>query len=78
MIMSDAEKRQIFLDLYSEVFDEDDNIRVCTRKITSKLISFANKNFCDEGLAIFGSDYTGMMNTQELHALHKKLIEQNV
>lgn len=78
MLLTKAEKNQTFLDLYEEVFDDDDNVRVCTRRITSKLIAFANKNFCDESASPYGSDYTGVMNVSALRDLHTRVLTEMI
>jgi hypothetical protein len=70
MLAKEDERYKTFLDLYEEVFECDGTVKVCTRKMTSKLIAYANKNFGAEGKAEFGNDYTGMMDIDALNHLY--------
>jgi len=60
-----------FLNQYLNVFDSTDNIKLCGREETKKLINYAYK--IDKGLD-YGNVSTGMMNVKNLIKLRDELV----
>ena len=58
------------LEQYSKVFDQDGNVKACTREECIKLIEMLEKKFPNEE---FGNDKTGFMDTEHINALIKTI-----
>lgn len=59
-----------FLSVYHKVFDENENIKPCGRRVTSKLIGLAQQLEAD---TYFGNTETGYMHVESIHRLKKSL-----
>lgn len=68
--MQNNDLKQEFLSIYSEVFDENNNIKFCGRVKTTKLINIAAKINKDID---FGNVHTGIMNVDNIKNLYNEI-----
>lgn len=62
-------------ELYDRVFDSEENIKVCGRATTSKLITASKYMDIERNYPDFGDELTGLMNISNITSLHKKLVK---
>lgn len=71
--------KELFLEKYNEVFDEDDNIKCCGRNKCIELIEAAqdflrSDNCIGIPLENLGSTQTGVLNKNNIFALHDYIV----
>ena len=59
-----------FLLLFSEAFDKNGEVKLCGREVCQELILLANQI---EPNIEHGNPHTGMMDTDAIKSLHKKI-----
>lgn len=64
--------KSAFISVYKRVFDQDNNIRVCGREVTSRLIGYADE--LEPGIS-HGDTKTGFINQQAMIDLYTKIIK---
>lgn len=61
-------------ELYHKVFNSKDEIKICGRELTSRLIRASKHMDLDRIYDNFGDEMTGMMNVQNIKGLHHILV----
>lgn len=65
--------KQLFLEIYAKVFDENGNIKNCGRTVCIQLISLAKQVGTDED---YGNADTGFINVEPMKALYEKIKQE--
>lgn len=66
--------KEEYEELYNKVFTHDNQIKVCGRANTSKLIKASKYMDVERNFKSFGDEMTGVMNVKNIIALHTQIV----